>query len=216
MPTCLWSTVVSQVIAVVIVVAGASRPALAEGGPRKARPGSGSAVIPRGPSDHLRLIRYAATARAWASVRPSGGILAPGLRAGGFLSHAVTASTVFGSMPAASVRRLPKVVRSGPRAPVDTPRIVWHPTHALPEKIAFPPAASPDGSPGAPRCPANHRSNASGASTLTRLPLLACEVPQNSAHWPRYSPAVSAVKGSRVRRPRAPSRLPPGCGTQKL
>src|SRR6266545_2075766 len=103
MPIRLWSTVVSQAIVFATVfatiVAGASRPALAEGGPRKVRPGSGSAVIPRGPSDHLRLNRYAATARAWASVRPSGGILAPGLRAGGFLSHVVTASTVFGSMP---------------------------------------------------------------------------------------------------------------------
>src|SRR3989449_11376816 len=173
MPTCLWSTVVSQVIAVVIVVAGASRPALAEGGSRKARPGSGSAVIPRGPSDHLRLIRYAATARAWASVRPSGGILAPGLRAGGVLSHAVTASTVFGSRPAASVRRLPKVVRSGPRAPVDTPRIVWHPTHALRVKIALPSAASPADSPGTAFCAATQRSNASDASTMTRMPMLA-------------------------------------------
>src|SRR6266511_6159181 len=197
MPIRLWSTVVSQAIVFATVVAGASRPALAEGGPRKARPGSGSAVIPRGPSDHLRLNRYAATARAWASVRPSGGILAPGLRAGGFLSHVVTASTVFGSMPAASVRRLPKVVGAGPRAPVDTPRIVWHPTHALRVKIALPSAASPDGSHGAALCAATKRSNASGASTMTRIPMLACEVPQNSAHWPRYSPGVSAVKVSR-------------------
>src|SRR3989442_11829701 len=201
---------------VLIVVAGASMPALAEGGPRKVRLGDDSALISRVRLGHLRLVRYVATARAWSSVRPRGGILAPGLRAGGFLSHAVRASTVFGSMPAASVRRLPKVVRSGPRAPADTPRIVWHPTHALCVKIALPSAASPDGSPGAALCAATQRSNASGASTMTRIPMLACEVPQNSAHWPRYSPAVSAVKGSRVRRPRAPSRLPPGCGTQKL
>jgi len=54
------------------------------------------------------------------------------------------------------------------------------------------------------------------ASTMTRIPMLACEVPQNSAHWPRYSPAVSAVKVSRFRRPGTTSRLPPSCGTQKL
>src|SRR6267143_5552954 len=158
---------------VLIVVAGASRPALAEGGPKKVRPGSDSALISRVRLDHLRLVRYAATARAWSSVRPSGGILAPGLRAGGFLSHAVTTSTVFGSMPAASVRRLPKVVRSGPRAPVDTPRIVWHPTHALRVKMALPSAASPADSPGTAFCAATQRSNASDASTMTRMPMLA-------------------------------------------
>ena len=46
--------------------------------------------------------------------------------------------------------------------------------------------------------------------------MLACEAPQNSAHWPQYSPGVSGVSVSRFRRPGTTSRLPPSCGTQKL
>src|SRR2546428_5391240 len=136
MPIRLWSTVV-------IVVARVHEAGLDRGWPAMGTAWLRSALITRGSSRYLRFVRYSATARAWASVRPSCGILAPGLRAGGFLSHAVTASTVFGSRPAASVRRLPKVVRSGPRAPADTPRIVWHPTPAPRLKIALPSAASP-------------------------------------------------------------------------
>ncbi len=51
---------------------------------------------------------------------------------------------------------------------------------------------------------------------MTRMPMLACETPQNSAHWPRYSPGVSAVNVSRFSRPGTTSRLPPSWGTQKL
>ena len=123
---------------------------------------------------------------------------------------------MFGSIPAASVLRPPNVVRSGPSTPADTPRIVWQPTQARLAKMALPAAAGPAGSAGVARCAATHRSNAAGASTTTRMPMLACEAPQNSAHWPQYSPGVSGVSVSRLSRPGTTSRLPPSCGTQKL
>src|SRR5207247_10201010 len=137
------------------------------------------------PGQHLRLARYAATARAWSSVSPGAGILRPGLSRPGFFPHSATRSGVFGNMPAARVRRLPNVVRSGPSTPAETPRIVWHATQAPLAKIALPWAASPVRGAGVTRCAAAQRSNASGAATMTRIRLLACDTPQDSAPWPQ-------------------------------
>ena len=78
------------------------------------------------------------------------------------------------------------------------------------------PTASPVGSGAGAFCPATQRSNAAGSSTITRSCMLAWQAPQNSAHWPQYSPTRSGVSTIRLTRPGTTSRLPPSCGTQKL
>src|SRR5262249_60614525 len=78
---------------------------------------------------------------------PSVAIFASGFKAAGSFNHAATVSTVTGRIPAASVRRLPNVVRSGPSVPLETPRIVWQPTQALRAKMALPSAAGPAAGP---------------------------------------------------------------------
>src|SRR5206468_11421832 len=164
------------------------------------------------PGHHLRLARYAATARAWSSVSPRAGILTPGLSPPGFFTHSATRSGVFGNMPAASVRRLPNVVRSGPSTPAETPRIVWHATQAPLAKIALPWAASPVGGAGLTRCAAAQRRSEEHTSELQSRSDLVCDTPQNSAHWPQYSPGTCGVNVSWFDRPCTTSRLPPSRG----
>src|SRR5262249_57566144 len=84
----------------------------------------------------------------------------------------------------------------GPTTPADTPSIVWQPTQALFAKIALPSAPAPVGSGGAAFWPAIHASNSAAGCTSTRMPMLACEAPQNSAHCPQCSPAASGVSTS--------------------
>src|SRR5213078_70567 len=81
----------------------------------------------------------------------------------------------------------------GPSTPADTPRIVWQPTHPRLAKIALPAAAGPLGAGGVACWVVTQRANASGVSTMTRIRMLACDAPQNSAHCPQYSPATSGV-----------------------
>ena len=66
------------------------------------------------------------------------------------------------------------------------------------------------------RCCVSHRAKLSGGSATTRNPILACWCPQNSAHWPRYSPAESACSQRLFSRPGIRSRLPLRLGGQKL
>ena len=80
----------------------------------------------------------------------------------------------------------------------------------------MPSAASPAGSAGGASWAFTQRSKISGVSTMTRSIMLACEVPQYSAHCPQYVPGVSAVKVILFSRPGMTSRLAAICGTQKL
>ncbi len=50
---------------------------------------------------------------------------------------------------------------------------------------------------------------------MARIRMLACEVPQYSAHCPMYSPGTSGVIMSRFTRCGTTSRLPPRYGIQK-
>src|SRR5882762_5031350 len=112
------------------------------------------------------------------------GIREPGFKAGASAIHCARCAESFENMPAAIVVRLPTGVRLGPITPGDTPWIVWQARQALREYTALPRSA---GVPGAgvagPPCSALAQvSNAESASTMTLSPMLACDLPQNSAH----------------------------------
>src|SRR5216683_366480 len=110
---------------------------------------------------------------------------APGFMWSGFSIHLVRLSGVDSMSEPANRLRLAKWVRSGPMCPAETPAMVWHPTHVDEVKIDFPcwASASVDSTGGA--CWAlTHFSNSAGSCTITRNRMLACEMPQYSAHWP--------------------------------
>src|SRR5215831_10048031 len=50
---------------------------------------------------------------------------------------------------------------------------------------------------------------------MTRKRMLACDIPQYSAHWPGNSTGPSGARVIRLTRPGTTSRLPPSCGIQK-
>ena len=77
-------------------------------------------------------------------------------------------------------------------------------------------ASCDDGSRGGWACAVTHRSKAPGDCAITRKPMWACWIPQNSAHTPRYVPAFSAVNRSTFRCPGMVSTFPASSGTQKL
>src|SRR5260370_2464089 len=59
-------------------------------------------------------------------------------------------------------------------------------------------------------------SKSPGESATTRMSMLACWVPQYSAHCPRYSPGLSVWNHMELTRPGITSVLPASRGTQKL
>jgi hypothetical protein len=114
---------------------------------------------------------------------------APGFTCAGFSIHLATFSGVFFMMPAAIVVRLPKCVRFGPSTPADRPSMVWQPMQADWLNTSLPlTARSSFGSTGGACCAATHLSQPALSCTNTRKRMLACDMPQYSAHWPRYSP----------------------------
>ena len=110
---------------------------------------------------------------------------APGFMWSGFSIHLITFSGVACMRLPAKVRRLAKCVRLGPITPADTPAMVWQPTHADFPKVSLPcwASASVDSTGGA--CWAlTHCSNSPLGWTMARKRMLACDVPQYSAHCP--------------------------------
>src|SRR6266849_9273737 len=135
---------------------------------------------------HFRLWRYATNAAMSASV--SGGCIRgirdPGFKSAASAIHRASWAESFGNIPPAIVVRLPTCVRLGPITPGDTPWIVWQARQALREYTALPRSAPLAGAGVVgPACSAlAHVSNAESASTITHSPMLACDLPQNSAH----------------------------------
>ena len=67
------------------------------------------------------------------------GIFDPGLIASGFLIQSRSVSCVLAAAPEASVSRVMKCVRSGPKRPFAfVPAMVWQLTHAVDSKDALP------------------------------------------------------------------------------
>src|SRR5438045_1623038 len=120
--------------------------------------------------------------------------------------------------------------------------MVWQPAHpfdwkrlmpcaagldvaaAVPDVVAatvvvVPPAASAaaaTGDTGAPCCPLIHLSKSDGVTATTRRSMLACDVPQYSAHCPKKVPGRSALIFMWFCWPGTTSTLPASSGGQKL
>jgi hypothetical protein len=109
-------------------------------------------------------------------------------------------------------------VRSGPTWPPATPWIAWQPTQAWVVKSWRPWAAGlpSGGSAAGAFWRATHAWNSGPGSTTARCRMFAWDTPQNSAHWPGYTPAAAGASRIRVRWPGTVSRFPPRPGTQKL
>ena len=151
-----------------LVVDGVSQPTAPAASPRSAR--ALARARPRS-SRSSRATRRAVAARSSQALQVGrqrlrgrrgsswfGGILRARLDApAGRRSSRPGCRACCGSVPAASVRRLPRWVRSGPtRAPAGVPRMAWHITHAS------------SGTPAAPRCAA--RSSAAAPAGAARSP----------------------------------------------
>src|SRR4029077_13369438 len=128
------------------------------------------------------------------------GIRDPGFKAVASAIQRARCAESFGNMPPAIVLRLPTCVRLGPITPGDTPWIVWQARQALREYTALPRSAGLAGAgvAGPPCRVFAHAAKAESESTMTRSPILACALPQNSAHCPEYSPTESARNAMRV------------------
>src|SRR5881296_862574 len=96
---------------------------------------------------------------------------APGLIDCGSTIHPPRLPRVFGSVPAASVRRLARCVRFGPTVLyASTPVIAWHFEHAADRKTCLPLVASEsDGSAAGVRWRSSHATNSfAGWATTAR------------------------------------------------
>src|SRR5690242_16150960 len=142
------------------------------------------------------------------------GMIEPGLCLGASMIHALRFSGVLGNMPAAIVVRVATLLRLGPTTPYDTPSIMWQATHWPFWNRARPFAASlveSGGGTGA-FCSLIHASKPGASSTNTLNIMLACDAPQNSAHWPGNSPLASGANHMWFVRPGMTSRLPEKAG----
>src|SRR5262249_3410100 len=96
--------------------------------------------------------------------------------------------------------------------------MVWHVMHSLAglENSWAPTSASEsDGGTGSVSfSAATHEAKSAGESTTPSKRMLACDVPQNSAHWPGHTPTESAVYQRWLVRVGMTSRLPPSFGIQ--
>src|SRR5690349_18541662 len=96
--------------------------------------------------------------------------------------------------------------------------MVWQVMHSLAglENSCAPASASEsDGGTGRVSCSAlTHEAKSVGESTTPKSRMLACDVPQNSAHWPGHTPTESAVYQRWLVRVGITSRLPPRRGIQ--
>src|SRR5437867_3437138 len=167
---------------------------------------------------YLRLCRYATTAAIWSGASPSLGMMEPGLRTGGSWIHLAISSGVFGYRAPASEVRVPTWVRLGPIVPGEIPAMVWHATQPAVKKTCLPLPASEveSGSIGGRFCAATQASKSSRDWTMSFIRMLACETPQNSAHWPGNVPIFSGVNHIAFVCVGMTSRFPPIAGNQKL
>src|SRR5215831_16424067 len=144
------------------------------------------------------------------------GISDPGLMASGFLIHRRRFSGVFATAPAASVSRLIRWVKSGPKRPFATvPPTAWQLMHAVVSKTLRP-SATVGSAPAGRDCAWIHWSNCWRDSTYTRNSILACCVPQYCAHCPRYNPVFCGSIHMWLTLLGIRSVLPFKRGTQKL
>src|SRR5262249_25245544 len=125
---------------------------------------------------------------------PRFGMRAPGFMWLGFSIHLTRLADVDGMRLPAKVLRLAEGQGSGRICPADTPPMVWQPTHVDFAKSSLPcwASASVDSTGGA-SCALTHSSNSPLGWTMTRNRMLACEIPQYSAHCPGYSVACAGT-----------------------
>src|SRR3954451_12810997 len=96
-----------------------------------------------------------------------------------------------------------------------SPSTWWQPEQPFCWKSAKPSAASPDvGFLSGVSIVATHFSQSAGLWATTFSRMLAWDVPQNSAHCPEYTPALSASSDQWWMRPGTTSRLPFSRGAQ--
>src|SRR2546423_5114737 len=153
-----------------------------------------------------------------ASLRPRLGIFEPGLTLGGSRSHRRRFAGLISSRLPAKLVRDSTWVRFGPIIPLDTPSTVWQPEQPFVWNRLKPASASEPavGVSGARRWDATHAAKSSLVWTIARRRILAWDRPQNSTHWPRYTPGRSADALMRLTLPGSTSCLPNSLGTQKL
>ena len=119
-------------------------------------------------------------------------------------------------MPAASVSRLIRCVRSGPNFPwAVVPLMVWQLTHDVAKNTSRPACTCASATAGC-CCAATHLAKSSGSCTMTRSSMRACWVPQYSAQLPREVPTCFGSIHMRLTRFGIRSVFPASCGTQKL
>src|SRR3954464_7668565 len=134
---------------------------------------------------HCSPVRYESNACRSSGAMGLAGMFTPGLMPCGSRIQPARWPTVFGTVPAASVPRLARCVRSGARRALAlVPWIAWHMTQVPARKTSRPRFWSAlEGSGADLRCAAAQRSYSSSAMTTNAI--FACWAPQNSAHCPR-------------------------------
>src|SRR4051812_35150915 len=140
----------------------------------------------------------------------------PGLMLCGSTIHPARLPRVLRIVPAAIVRRLATCVRSGPACDAaSVPSTLWHIAQDPCMNTCWPRIAT--GSVGGIACDcaaSAHCLYCAGGSAITCSAIFACWYPQNSAHCPRYTPALSAWNHHDCVRPGTRSFLPARLGTQ--
>ncbi len=113
-------------------------------------------------------------------------ISAPGLMAWVSRIQRTRFSGVFSKIPAASEEREARLVRFGPSTPTAAglPEMAWQAMQPLDTNNCAPACAASLSAAGGCSMLATQPSNSPGGTTRTRKRMFACEVPQNSAHWP--------------------------------
>src|SRR5207253_9558039 len=121
-------------------------------------------------------------------------MMEPGFRAGASAIQRARWLESLGKRPLAMVARLAMCVRFGPITPPETPWMVSQPMHAERPYTVLPCAARLrwGGVAAGPSWACAHAPNPESESTITRSRMLACDAPQNSAHWPEYALVESA------------------------
>src|SRR5215210_5673203 len=110
----------------------------------------------------------------------------------------------------AKLVRVAKWVRLGPILPSDTPSTVWQPPQPFwanrrePASPLVPADALTEGA----RWLATQASKSAGVMAMALARMLAWEAPQNSVHWPMYSPGLSAENDMWLLRPGTTSVFP--------
>src|SRR2546423_7513930 len=123
-------------------------------------------------------------------------------------------------MQPAKQSRVNSFVRLGAGGFVDfvswySPSIWWQPEQPFCWNSAYPSAASPEvGLVSGASIVDTHFAHPAWSCTTTFRRMLACEVPQNSAHWPEYTPGWSASSSHVCLRPGTTSCLPLRRGAQ--